>query len=1707
MPQNYFNFDTEVEEEPWWKRTWNTINTPMANKLPEQWQPATIGKNISEWIDPERSTTGMKGYGSAFVESLGNTLQGFSSPLNVVGTAASGGAYGAAKLGLPTAARGLGIIGGTAAAPGIATGAHRVFNAERDPNTGKPYLDEQLAGLTEFVLSAAGTGEGARFARDPNWTGYGPKKFEAKPTQPLHNFDAEVGDLPLNPQAGTTPPIPPNFGPEAYAGPERRSTGVRTPETDTLFQDYRDRFARGEDVRSPQSQELFKKQQETNAFREEAGKAEQTYTQEVPEIGDIIVDKLGNDHEFQGYGANGKEIWKMTGNRTEPDAPLTTEQVVDEMPVQPQAPELPSVRTATEQTPVFNNEAEVRQHFGERLARTRTQYGSNSPQYGKLELEFKSALQNAQNKQGDLYGMSQMANIPDRVNIDPNSMEVMQGEPTVNASGESAASVEAVSRQRGMAARGEKFVVYDKAGNRREIIGPEAVDFHPAQGETYGIEYNDGRFSPLTHRGGKVPTQDFKTSLKDFIASTKKIAKEESGEFDIEVAKKRLTQLRQLIDGAVAKGDEFVARRLKSEQGQLIRQMTSYRSEREGPGFTDLYAPSEVFQPGKRGVADFVQRERPEDRPFKPGQLVRHKEHGIGRVSVSPEELKQMTVQELDLYRDRVVNIKHKDVEQYDADTLKMIDDEFYRRQDEDYGEVNNFVPRTDTPSEMAKGKTKDTIGMGANPDPIEMMRAYLNTYSEAGGRVATKELVQNAIDAAEDTGGEVNITLDHMGKTATVHDTGPGVTRHMIENEFTNLTESGKRGGPTKKIGEMGVGKVTYLLGSENFKVRTIAREPNGKLMEHRFEGVPEDMYQGKVPVNSVEVPEGTPTGTEVTIGYKDARQVSASHNFLKQFKRFSNTPVKINIESLEYPSFYDRSTGKAHAGYEMQHADSNIAESLNPRNFGGGKFVDSGTVTGGDYKLSIPPGIEYAERNQIALILMNRGMFQGIDSIHVAKGELPEAILVEIDPTVDARNIEYPLTAPTRERLKDTFKTPLERVINKEVVEKAAAARKQRIQDAYDSLKPAPGVSFVALDSGGRYTPKELAAFNSSPHIQGIGGMMGHILQELDALHPTEQLGKTTKFGFLLSDKAKGGINIPNPAAPYSAREFAILVNPFSAMEGYTPKQAARRLVHIIKHEFTHNKARSENASFTWELAETDSRYPIESESNAANRIFQIISDQAGNYAPEVQRLLQRHTVNRGRPDSTPDLLSEARASEWAQGPKQGGVSGGAGPTGAGVPTSNIKPTGGRTTPPITQQSVQQSRAQLYQLQNAHRMAPPGPVKDSLYAKIRDFNRTLLTGLDVSGAGRQGLPLIAEPEYWASLDDMFKSLGSQGYYDNLHQMVQSAPWSQKRYVPVLTKGGQRVISKITQTAKLKELPSFYEEWGVDFARHEESQGSKAAEKWIPGIKASNRAYNGFLTKLRFDTFNRMAQDLMNSGVDITKDIVVGKQLAEFVNNSTGRGSLGKLQSIAPVLNEAFFAPKLMAAKVRRYAQVFDPYTYHTMNPMIRRAAMKSLLSTAAFGVAFGELFRQMGADVNNDPTNSDFRKVKIGKLRIDPFGGDQQYLVAGVRLLSGQYTSPKRPNRTYTSDDVNEFFQNQGATLGNFTLNKLAPIPAFAWQLFTGESRKGGKFSIPEGIVNSTVPLVIQDITEIIKEDPNLLPLGVLPVLGMGTQTFGNR
>lgn len=96
---------------------------------------------------------------------------------------------------------------------------------------------------------------------------------------------------------------------------------------------------------------------------------------------------------------------------------------------------------------------------------------------------------------------------PSAESVNTPTIEVIDDEGTTeNASGESAASAEAIRRFNGMKARGEEFGYFDRAGRWTPLPDSTAVDVKALPGMTTGVLSHAGTFVRRDDNGGKVPS-------------------------------------------------------------------------------------------------------------------------------------------------------------------------------------------------------------------------------------------------------------------------------------------------------------------------------------------------------------------------------------------------------------------------------------------------------------------------------------------------------------------------------------------------------------------------------------------------------------------------------------------------------------------------------------------------------------------------------------------------------------------------------------------------------------------------------------------------------------------------------------------------------------------------------------------------------------------------------------------------------------------------------------------------------------------------------------------------------------------------------------------------------------------------------------------------------------------------------------------------
>lgn len=385
--------------------------------------------------------------------------------------------------------------------------------------------------------------------------------------------------------------------------------------------------------------------------------------------------------------------------------------------------------------------------------------------------------------------------------------------------------------------------------------------------------------------------------------------------------------------------------------------------------------------------------------------------------------------------------------------------------------------------------------------------------------------------------------------------------------------------------------------------------------------------------------------------------------------------------------------------------------------------------------------------------------------------------------------------------------------------------------------------------------------------------------------------------------------------------------------------------------------------------------------------------------------------------------------------------------------------------------------------------------PAVENAYQKVSGVIRSVLTSYDLS-ALRQGKGLITHPEYWTNIKSLFQSWGSQKGLDSIHQAIVQDPSGY--FTPSLARNAsgrsQRVVPSLAEAAGLDLTPgSVNERWGSKFAAN------------IPGVAASQRAFEGYILKLRADVFKKLYGEAEGLG---RGNPVVAKEIANIVNRATGAGGLGGFEKSRvgmKVLNEMFFAPRYNASRVQMYTQVLNPKLYTSMDPITRREALRSLFGVVGTGLLLGELGKFAGAEVSNDPTSSDFRKMRFGDTRIDNFAGLQQYGVATARLLSGESTS-STSGRTFDLTNPKFGGQNRLDVMENFIESKAAPIPSFIMGWMRGKEFDGQPFQAKLALAQRIAPIVTQDLYALYQENPALIPAFLIPIIfGEGVQTYG--
>jgi len=224
-----------------------------------------------------------------------------------------------------------------------------------------------------------------------------------------------------------------------------------------------------------------------------------------------------------------------------------------------------------------------------------------------------------------------------------------------------------------------------------------------------------------------------------------------------------------------------------------------------------------------------------------------------------------------------------------------------------------------------------------------------------------------------------------------------------------------------------------------------------------------------------------------------------------------------------------------------------------------------------------------------------------------------------------------------------------------------------------------------------------------------------------------------------------------------------------------------------------------------------------------------------------------------------------------------------------------------------------------------------------------------------------------------------------------------------------------------------------------------------------LPWIKVSNRVFVTGANEHNWAIYKQFYQLMLKQNERIaTGEIVmpVGQAFsieknmeafAKMLMDFTGRADLGKAKELAPMLSGFFFAPRFALGRI------LTPKHMWSGNAYVRKEAWKNLGSTVGVIGSFLILGKEMGLwDVELDMRSSDFAKIRIGNIRIDPWGGFQPL----VRLLAQVSTNRGKSIKT------GQIFKTDPVTsIARFFRGKAAPLASLVIDLKTGKTYIGEK------------------------------------------------
>lgn len=522
---------------------------------------------------------------------------------------------------------------------------------------------------------------------------------------------------------------------------------------------------------------------------------------------------------------------------------------------------------------------------------------------------------------------------------------------------------------------------------------------------------------------------------------------------------------------------------------------------------------------------------------------------------------------------------------------------------------------------------------VGAGFDPSLFKKLGQNLYKGDIATVATKEGLQNAIDAIAPKGsGKVDIDFDEANRALTIEDNGVGMTPEIAANQFMDIGGSGKQS--TQSAGGYGLAKVGLLANAEHFRMETVAVKGNQRVLT-TIEGSADDWAHGRLkfesrPVDAYDkdIPPGQ-TGTRLFIKFdKDAKlEFESAKEFINKAKRY-NQSSGIQISST---------IGKS------EHYDWDE------------EFIPSGEsdlVQIPEASIEFTPGKERSPyQSWVEMHVLNNGIYQFSENKYNIKGAgLPKEVLVNIKSKVGVDEGNYPFTT-SREDLKGPVKDAIEQWINN----LAGNAGRQELDNIYKNLLNSPKIPGTHYSVIGPDLSAETSGIIQQRNytvelVKQLDRMTQVILEDFKNVYPKI---KAPRFGGLGVEKGYLGVNILSEKINERAKEVGgkelpysenlILHNPYTTLTEVLDRFAEKKITNPSLDDVAFELAKQTWGTMVHEVGHQISRGHGEEFSGVMTRMVGEVIQTGGYSIPILTKIYAKALKEGFRDDHT------AVSDEW--------------------------------------------------------------------------------------------------------------------------------------------------------------------------------------------------------------------------------------------------------------------------------------------------------------------------------------------------------------------------------------------------------------------------------------------------------------------------